>query len=402
MGFNSSATSVTLTAKLTPLGRQLLVSNINTPPLIANFILGDSDANYSVVNSLTTGQVPAESGNVGPNDTISNSTTENVVIRSFLIANGNGIISKSVEPSSMNVVANIIANGQVTISGTNITTNIINRSDFATDSLVNLFYSFGLPLNSRQDETVTGVTSANGGFADTALSGLAQSKILVFGINNNSYGESLDGKEIKLDVVTTAGTYSVYSTFQNTGSNLKVQDANFRDKSIVTANIGSNIAFLFSDNIMTPNGGSPSLSWGTGFGSVKPFSVNGKQLYNLQTNSSVGVSADTIVGIAYLDKGFLVITDPTIVSNFGTTGITGTSIVFNSISTSISQNITCIADRGTFGSSTNPTFGPGDTPRFSEIALLDNVGNIIAYGKTDRQIPKGINEFLALAVNIFF
>jgi hypothetical protein len=153
---------------------------------------------------------------------------------------------------------------------------------------------------------------------------------------------------------------------------------------------------------MKPNGGSPTLSWATGFGTQKPFSLNGKQLYNLQTNDSIGVSADTIVGVVYLDKGFAVITHPEIVSNFETSAGIGTNFIFNSISTSVHQNVTCIADRGFFGTTTNPTFGPGDIPRFSEIALLDNVGNIIAYGKTDRQIEKDINSFLALAVNIFF
>jgi hypothetical protein len=39
-------------------------------------------------------------------------------------------------------------------------------------------------------------------------------------------------------------------------------------------------------------------------------------LYNLQTNSNIGVSADTMVGVAYLDKGLIVITDPTIIANY--------------------------------------------------------------------------------------
>jgi hypothetical protein len=58
------------------------------------------------------------------------------------------------------------------------------------------------------------------------------------------------------------------------------------------------------------------LSWGTGYGTVKPFSLNNKLLYNLQTNSNIGVSADTMVGVAYLDKGLIVITDPTIIANY--------------------------------------------------------------------------------------
>jgi high-affinity K+ transport system ATPase subunit B len=59
MGYNTTPTQ-TLIAKLTPLGRQLLVTS-NT--LITSFSLGDSDANYNALLPLTTGQIPAEWGN---------------------------------------------------------------------------------------------------------------------------------------------------------------------------------------------------------------------------------------------------------------------------------------------------------------------------------------------------
>jgi hypothetical protein len=42
MGYNTTAATQTLIAKLTPLGRQLLVTSNNT--LITSFSLGDSDA----------------------------------------------------------------------------------------------------------------------------------------------------------------------------------------------------------------------------------------------------------------------------------------------------------------------------------------------------------------------
>jgi len=397
MGFNSSASTITLTAKLTPFGRQQLISNNSS--LITSFSLGDSDANYYSVNTLSSGQIPAEAGEIGPNASVSNSTTQNVNIKSMLILNG-GVLKKSVSSQSSTITSDIISNGEVTISGANITQNIVNRNDYNTNSLTNLFYSFGLPLNSSQDNRYTGITYANGGFSDTALSGLAKTNILVFGINNSTYGESLDGKQIKLVLPTSAGTYTLYSTFQSKGSSKSVEDANYRDTSNITANIGYNIAMLFSDTILTPNGGSGSLSWGTGFGSVKPFSVNNKQLYNLQTNTNVGLSADTIVGVAYLDKGFLIITHPTIVNNYTSSASTATTITFNSVSTSVTQNITCIADRGEFGTSTNPTFGAGDVPRISEVGLYDSIGNLIALAKTDRHITKNVNEFKAIGIKI--
>lgn len=404
MGFNSTATTLSLNAKLTPLGRRLLVSTNNT--LITGFSLGDSDANYYANTPLGTGEVPTQSGEIGPNSTLGNGTNANTILKSVLVVNGNGTLIKSVENQSIQIATESLYNGTVTISGSNLSQNVIKRGDFNLDPLVNLYYSFGLPLNSNDDSIYTGSTFDNGGLSDTALSGLAQTTIFAMGLNNSQYGEVIDGKTIKLVLPTTGGTYTIYSTFQNKGAALQNEDANVRDTSTVTSYLGQNVAFLVCDTILKPNGGDASLSWATGYNTTKPFSINGKSLYNLQTNSNLAQSADTIIGVAYLDKGFIVITNPTIVANIGsndslvTGSTTGATVTFDSVSTSVSQTITCIAGRGEFGGTTNPTFGAEDTPRISEVGLYDANSNLIAVGKTDRQITKNVNEFLALSIKI--
>lgn len=404
MGFNTSATTLSLNAKLTPLGRRLLVSTNNT--LITGFSLGDSDANYYGNIVLGTGEVPAESGEIGTNASLGNGTNANATLKSVLVVNGNGTLIKPVENQSIQIATESLYNGTVTISGGNLSQNVIKRGDFNLDPLVNLYYSFGLPLNSNDDSIYTGSTFDNGGLSDTALSGLAQTTIFAMGIDNSQYGEVIDGKTIRLVLPTTGGTYTIYSTFQNKGAALQNEDANVRDTSTMTTYLGQNIAFLVSDDILKPNGGDAALSWSTGYNSVKPFSINGKSLYNLQTNSNLSQSADTLVGIAYLDKGFIVITNPTIIANIGpnntlTTGsTTGATVTFDSVSTSVSQTITCVAARGEFGGTTNPTFGAEDTPRISEVGLYDVNSNLIAVGKTDRHITKNVNEFLALSIKI--
>jgi hypothetical protein len=398
MGFNSTANTITLTAKLTPIGRQRLVSTNNS--LITTFSLGDSDANYYTSLPLLTGQVPSEGGDLGANASVNYSTTQNVDIKSFLVVNGSGSLRKSVEPQSVSINSDSVSTLLTTVSGASVTQFLVNRNNTATDSLVNLFHSFGLPLDMTDDEKFTGTTYSKGGYSDTALSGLAQESIIVIALKDSTFGETLDGKAIKLTFPTISPTYTIYSTYQNNGTPKNTQDGNLRDTSSVTDFLGSNIALLFSDNIQKPNGGDASLSWATGFGLIKPFSVNQKELYNLQTNTNTSTSADTLVGVAYLDKGIIVLTHPSIIANYDSPIANGLSVDIVSVSTAVYQNITCIASRGEFGASTNKTFGSTDSPRISEVGLYDNLGNLIAKAKTDRQIIKNINEFLALNVKI--
>lgn len=404
MGYNSTASTITLTAKLTPIGRQRLVSTNNT--LIKTFSLGDSDANYNTDLTLSSGEMPGFGGALGVGSGASNSTTSSIDLATRLIVNPTGTIFKAVSPKSSTIITQTNSLGSKTISGSNITVNYVNRNSLTTNPLVNLYQTFGLSLDSTTDTLFTGTTLANGGFSNTALSGTAVSKILVIGVNNSEYGEMLDGKTVKVDLPTSAGTYTLYSTFLGGQKPTNVLDAEYRDTASATIRFGYNVAPMFCDTIMKPNGGDASLSWSTGYGLSKPFSLNGKKTYNLQTNSNINLTADTVVGMAYLDKGFIVITNPTIVNNAlssGTTlfsGITATTVTSDSIATSVSQMVTCIADRGEFATTTNQSFGDGDIPRISEIGLYDELGNLIAYGKPDRQLTKAPNEFMAISVNI--
>ena len=397
MGFISSANTLTLTAKLTPLGRKQLVST-NTS-LITSFSLGDSDANYYASLPLESGQIPAQSGELGAYNLLNNSTPSNQTFKSLLAVNSNGIFKKPVESLSTTIISQEVINELTTISASSLTQIFIDRASGTTDSLVNLFYSFGLPVDSIQDNKFLVTNYANGGYADTSISGLGQTKIAVIGIDNSTFGETIDGKNLKISLPTSGGTYNIYGTYQKTATSLSVQDTNIRDTSLVTNTFGDNVVFLFSDEFFPPNN-DISLSWATGFNSVRPFGVGNKQLFNLQTNSSLNQISDRLVGIAYLDMGLIVLTEPNLINNYANTPSSGLTVSFKSVSTDISQNITCVAGRGEFGASNNPTFGPADNPRISEVILYDNTSNVIAVAKSDRHISKNINEFLALGIKI--
>lgn len=397
MGFQPTATTVTLTAKLTPIGKQLLLTNTNN--LISKFALGDSDANYNAKNTLSSGRVPTMGGDVGVNNTISNSVGYDTVIKYPIFRNDLGGNLKSVDPSSVNVSNTTTNNGQKTITTNNITQLIVDRNDYNSDPNVNLFTSFGLPVTELEKRNISGTTFTNGGWADTALSGLASDKIVIISIDNSQFGETLDGKQIKLELPTTTTKYDIYSTFQYKGANNHREDVNYKDTAINTAGLGTSLAFLVCDDILRPNGGNPSKSWGTGFGDNKPFSLGGKEFYNLRTNTNISKTADTVVGVAYLDKGILVLTDPTIVKDFDPLTLR-TSITYDSVSTNVVQNITCIAGRGEFGKSSNPTWSIGDSVRITEVGLYDDMNRLVAYGKFDRQIEKNVDGFISFGVKI--
>ena len=396
MGFNTSGNTITLTAKLTPSGRQRLVTTNNS--LIAYFSLGDSDANYNAMIPLESGNIPSQSGDLGTGTLLSNSVFNDYKLKSSLIVNIDGSIRKSVEPQSINVINENEVNKNISINSSKISVHSVNRQDYNTDGLVNLFYSFGLPTTETEKNRITGQTATQGGFSDTVFNSLATDKILIFAIDNSEYGEVIDGKTIKFELPTTANTYTIYSTFQNKNEQPSISDNKFYSTTSMT-DLGEKISLLVSDDIATPNT-NPALSWSTGYGLDNPFGSNNKEFVRTSTNTNIGVTADTIVGISYLDKGLLVITNPQIINDYETGALTGMNMTYDSVSTSVSQIITCIANRGEFGSSTNKTFKINDTPRISEVGLYDNVGNLIAIAKTDRHVIKNINEFLALSIKI--
>lgn len=399
MGFLDNTSGYELTAKLTPQGRRKLITNTNS--LITEFSLGDSDSYYGVYTGLTGDQVPVISGDNEGTDV--NNGGVNYIFRSSLNFNGN-TNKKSVDIASIsvNTTNEFIGYQTINYSGGNITQDLVDATNTSTDPLTNLFYSFGLPLGANELNLFSGITSSQGGWSNTALSGLAQTDILVIGIDESKYSELIDGKSIKLEMETSASTYNIYGTYQNKGGSLTTEDSRVLDTSGNLVQFGPNRTLLFSDDILRPNGGDTTKSWVTGYATNKPFSINAKELWNIQTDSNINLSADTPVGIAYLDKGFLVITEPTIVNayNAGFSGATGTSISYNTVRNKVSQSITCIANRGEFGTSNNITWSTGDTPRITELGLWDSTGTLIAVAKLNKTYYKPSNDFVAFNVTI--
>ena len=397
MAYINSGNSITISAKLTNTGRSALLTNSTN--LISYFSLGDSDSNYNQILPLLAGEVPGVGGDLTSTSGVtSNNVVSNLTLRSKLFVDSLGNTFKAVESASSNVISSVNVLGSQTLSASSLNQNIVNRTNLTTDPLVNLFKSFNLPISTNEKIKFTNILSSNGGYSDTALANLNNDNILVISIPNNQYGEMIDGKSINVSIVSSgSGTFNIYSTYQKSNSNTTILDGNYRETSQVSNNFGDNIAFLFSDEIKRPNN-DLTKSWSTGYNQNKPFTNYAKQLFNY-TSDTNGNVLDKVVGIAFLDKGFIVITDPFITSAFDTAS--ATTISYNSISTEVSQVINCVVGRGEYNTSNNTTFTNGDIPRISEIGLYDSTKtNLIAIAKLDRHVLVPPSAYMVLNIKI--
>ena len=422
MGFINSATTVTIQATLTNFGRKELIENDNS--IFTHFILGDSDANYNTSETLVTGRIPSNNGD------LANGSDYNV-ITSKLFVTVSPITKKSVKPNSDIINKTIITLGEQTVTGDSLTYLQLDKT-FTNTQNTNYFSSLSLPIRSVDVNTFTNLVSGNGGWADTSFSGLGVTKVLMGVIDNSKYGELIDGKGIKISLpvytgFTTGGTgtgittYDIYSTFPRTTIPKTTLDSSYSDNSSYPQTLFGNnlkVSYLVSDDIQKPNN-DITKSWATGYDSFKPFSLNNKELINVQSVTTTGINVDKIAGVFYLDKGIFVITDQTIVENVATnfSGDVETTIsnngldlyyytggsyncIVDSINEDLSQDIICEASRGEFYNSQNKTLTISDDVRISEVAITDVAGNILAIGKSDRHIVKKKNDLVQISVRI--
>jgi hypothetical protein len=214
MGFIASADTVTITAKLTPFGRQQLLTNSSS--IITQFSLGDSDANYVGSLPLDRGMVPALAGEIGTNNLFSNGVYSGVEIKSAIVVDGSGAIRKTVQSGSNSVIITPTSLGLSGITGSSLTQLVIDRTLGDTDGNTNLFHTFGLQITQDDKNLYTTFVSPQG-YLDTAIRNLNQDKVLVIAVDKCEYGEILDGKVLKIEINNLTGTtssYTLYSTFQ--------------------------------------------------------------------------------------------------------------------------------------------------------------------------------------------
>lgn len=431
MGLISTANTITITAKLTKAGRERIIEESNT--IISNFVLGDSDANYKTNQTLGSGLIPVNSGDLGENGGVNNNIAEGITVKNKLYLANTQKKLKPIERGSYQLRGEIVNLGETIVSGSSLSFLTLNRTNTLSDK-TNYFKSLDLPITEVR-KALFNTESQNGGWLDTAFSGINTDNVLLANIDRESYGELIDGKSIKGvipvatgftsgGVVTGITSYTFYSTFVNASQfPKKTLDNKYKDESVYTQGLfngGMNVAYLVSDDIQRPNNDS-GKSWATGYDQFKPFSEKNKSLINVNTVVETGINADKIIGIAYLDKGLIAFTEPSIVSgvteafNFsgdtdtstltnslGFTYMTGSSynLTIDSVLNNLVQNIVCIAGRDEFYRTDNDTWNESDNIRISEIGLTDITGQLLAIGKPDRHIIKKKNDFVIFDVQI--
>jgi hypothetical protein len=336
---------------------------------------------------------------------------------------------KSVESMSSSFTKTIIKQGVSTLTGNTLLFTKVDKTDTLRE-FANLYATFNLPVTLDQLTSYSGST-----YSGTSLSGFSPNPIIVVEIPKNTYGEAIDGKTIHLKFpVTSGGTNVVVDVYSSFYQYTSIQTSN-ADTKIIDDNTFSqvfgNVAYLFCDNIAKPNR-TTGLSWSTN----GKFSSLQKELGTFEDKITPS-NVDNFVGIAYLDKGFLVITNPTLVNGFvysaatsngqdgipsgstytgGTnftqvyfTGATSAVTTFNSIVTEYIQNVYCIALPEEFFTSENPTYAEaygntaiteGQPVYVTDLGLYNSDGELIAIAKTSEPLPKTRDGILTFSIQI--
>ena len=332
--------------------------------------------------------------------------------------------------------------------GSDLNFTLADRTDLTQRFFGNLFSSFNLPITVEQIQEFT-----TGDFSNTAFQYLNHDKVIVVEIPKNTYGEMVDGKSIVLSVPTTSGTVTMYSTFFknsiiDTAGQMLYSDPNLQSSQFgqsyniielpgqaglakPLSGYSSNVAYLFSDFVQHPENNS-GYTWATSGIYFRtqtnlPTGVIGTK-FAANYSSADGTTVDVPVGIAYLDKGFIVITHPSIVNNFqytsgktsggfnysGGTGYTqiyftsGSSLSFQSFDTEFIQHAVCIALPNEFYQSNNPSFAEaygadnlGNNPvAITEVGLYNSNLELIAVAKLNGPVPKTKSSILSFDISI--
>ena len=371
-------------------------------------------------------------------------------------------MAKLLKPiDSINYTEDIVKSSLKSVSGDDLQF-ILSPKTGSTYSHLWMGPLFSLPVNDRMEEEFI-TPYVDGGLSGTALEYLVKEvgdNIIIADIDKDSFESGIDGLNFKLDIPldpSYSGTsFSGLSTTSLYGSYLKtelydrkntvgpcscsVMDTLLSENSQkVTTEISqglpfqngvnpkdsnsfysSGLVYLFSDDVKRPNISASTVSttnsWATGFGNECPYTVNKKFPFNLTTDIINGYFYDQPVGVVDLLGGKVTIFNKDLVDGFNFSGATGgtstTGATFpvsaastNFVSYDVEQGLdmTLIAGKNEFTTSTNPTYDPQACDGkiyITYVDFYDSQGKLVAKGVTETPLSKERDEILVLNANI--
>ena len=343
---------------------------------------------------------------------------------------------------------------QQTVNGSGLTFTQCARTGLTTTE-ANYFVSFNLPYTAG--DLASGDTMA---LAYPEIYQLNVDEIVISPIPREYYNEMIDGRSITFSVPQVGAddlNWSSKTVVSSTYNNLEKNSEN--------ALLGKNIAFLFCDEINLPytgdtDGGAISkaaqTTWNTASYLDRPAATAYQNLQNLidintdqrdwadvnlavtvpeiyPTTTNQGYNYDIPVGFAALDKGFMVLTHPSIVDNIpwvsgltypagatnpssATTDIyfaSGSSVVFHDLNINFKTSVVCMALPGEFYFTNNPTWDYAenlqeytlgtnnyDDTYVTEIGLYNKNEELLAVAKLDRAKQKGYTGVLTFTLEL--
>ena len=342
----------------------------------------------------------------------------------------------------------------ITVNSSNLVFSLCDRTN-TTNKNSNYFVSFNLPATNLA--FLSGSTLAT---SHPELFQVNVDKIITIPIPDGFYDELIDGRSITLIVPQLSGVTGMSSKtiVSSTYSTLQTKDSSIL--------LGNNIAFLFSDNINLPYSGrtsggaysnSGNTTWNTTTYLNRPAAVPYSDLLTndintdqrpfssinfatqvtatYPTNTNQGYNYDIPVGFICLDKGFIVLTHPSIVNNIpwsqgqqqitnapnilsGTNNIyfsstTISNLNFVDIDISFDTSVVCIGLPGEFYFTTNPSwnlskntteFNAGtnnfDPVYITQIGLYNINQELVAVAKLSEPVQKTFTNLLTFNLNI--
>lgn len=363
-------------------------------------------------------------------------------------------MSEFLKPVSTPVNTRQEINTLVGVNGSGLTYSLCDRT-LLSDKNSNYFLSFNLPYQQDAFLLTDPLSIARPEFQQ-----LNVDKFILCNIPSTEYNELIDGRSISFVIPQLSGTtgLSAKTLISSTYSTLeKSQEDDF---------LGTNVSYFFCDEINLPYSGtinnntvskSGNTSWNSSVSYVKrPIATSYTDLQvqdvntdqrsvinyavsipsGYPTNTDQGYNYDIPCGFAALDKGFFIITHPSIVNNFpfnlgqkidgsaniGPTSAT-TNIYFSSttkstttfvdIDVNYKTSVICYIMPGEFYKSTNPSYDQEeamteeksgtngfDPVYISEIALHNINGDVIAYVKLDQPLEKTYSDFYAFTIDL--